>query len=293
MSQEKFLHYIQYEKRFSPHTIIAYKNDLEQFQLFLEKNNISSIEKAYFSNIRLWMVDLIQQKNSSRTVNRKLTVLKSYYKFLVSEKIIEINPTLKIIAPKTSKKIPTFVEQKKMDVLLDTIFFSEDFEGLRNKLIIEMFYATGIRLSELVNLKETDIEIFSGQLKVLGKRNKERIIPVHAELKVKIEKYILEKNKLADKKENAFLFITKQGKKIYPKLVYRIVKSYLTMVTTIDKKSPHVLRHTFATHMLNNGADLNAVKELLGHANLAATQIYTHNTVEKLKKVYQQAHPKA
>ncbi|MEO6884351.1 MAG: tyrosine recombinase XerC [Bacteroidia bacterium] len=293
MSQEKFLHYIQYEKRFSPHTLTAYKNDLKQFQLFLEKINSTNIIKADFSSIRLWMAELMQEKNSSRTVNRKLTVLKSFYKFLFREKIIEINPTLKVIAPKTSKKLPVFVEEKKMTILLDNVLFTDNFEGIRNKLIIELFYATGIRLSELVNLKEKDIDLFSGNLKVLGKRNKERILPIHAELKNKIEKYIVEKNNLNIEYEKGFLFVTDKGKKIYPKMVYRIVKLYLAQVTTIDKKSPHVLRHTFATHMLNNGADLNAVKELLGHANLAATQIYTHNTVEKLKKVYQQAHPKA
>ncbi|MGZ4158107.1 MAG: tyrosine-type recombinase/integrase, partial [Bacteroidia bacterium] len=184
---------------------------------------------------------------------------------------------------------PVFVEKDKMDTLLDNIEFGDDFEGIRNKLIIELFYATGIRLSELINLKEANVDIHCGQLKVLGKRNKERIVPFGVELKKSIEKYL----QLKIKSSAEELFITQSGKKLYEKFVYRLVNNYLSQVTTIDKKSPHVLRHTFATHMLNNGADLNAIKELLGHANLSATQVYTHNTVEKLKNIYKQAHPKA
>jgi integrase/recombinase XerC len=199
------------------------------------------------------------------------------------------DPMLKIQSPKTSKKLPVFVEKEKMIDLLDNLSFEGDPEGIRNKLIIEMFYATGMRLSELINLKEKNVDLSTCQLKVLGKRNKERIIPFGNELKHKIEEYLQTKPVNADE----YLFVGKSGNKMYEKLAYRIVKKYLSMVTTLDKKSPHILRHTFATHMLNNGADLNAIKELLGHANLSATQIYTHNTVEKLKNIHKLAHPKA
>jgi integrase/recombinase XerC len=195
---------------------------------------------------------------------------------------------LKILSPKTSKRLPVFVEKEKMNTLLDNIEFGDNFEGLRNKLIIELFYATGMRLSELINLKEIDVDLYSCQLKVLGKRNKERIIPFNNQTKIQIELYILAKNKLSKE----YLFVRSNGEKLYEKFAYRIVNNYLSQITTLDKKSPHILRHTFATHMLNNGAELNAIKELLGHANLSATQIYTHNTVEKLKNIHKQAHPK-
>jgi integrase/recombinase XerC len=196
---------------------------------------------------------------------------------------------VKIQSPKTSKRLPVFVEKEKMDLLLDNVAFEEGEEGQRNRLIIELFYTTGMRLSELINLREKDVDLYSGQLKVLGKRNKERIIPFSNELKRTIESYLAVKSF----KNSEFLFVNSSGEKLYEKLVYKIVKQYLSLVTTIDKKSPHVLRHTFATHMLNNGADLNAIKELLGHANLSATQVYTHNTVEKLKNIHKLAHPKA
>jgi integrase/recombinase XerC len=239
--------------------------------------------------IRSWIVSLMEQKISSRSVNRKITTLKTFYKFLLRQKVVADNPMLKIQSPKTSKRLPVFVEKEKMDILLDNIEFGNDEEGVRNKLIIEMFYSTGMRLSELINLKHKNVDLSSGQLKVLGKRNKERIIPFNNELKSKIEEYL----NTQKRKTNETLFTTADGKKMYEKLVYKIVKQYLSLVTTIDKKSPHVLRHTFATHMLNNGADLNSIKELLGHANLSATQVYTHNTVEKLKNIHKQAHPKA
>lgn len=288
--RDRFVEYLQFEKRFSPHTLVAYQTDLSQFIDYLEHTyEIKTIEEINHSLIRSWIVDLMNHKISPRSVNRKITTLKTFYKFLLRQKIVVENPMLKIQSPKTSKRLPVFVEKEKMDALLDTIEFGDDGAGLRNKLIIELFYATGMRLSELINLKESDVDLYANQVKVLGKRNKERIIPFAAELKNLIKKY------MDSKPESSMdlLFLSDKGKKMSEKFVYTSVKMYLSQVTTIDKKSPHVLRHTFATHMLNNGADLNAIKDLLGHANLSATQVYTHNTVEKLKNIHKQAHPKA
>jgi integrase/recombinase XerC len=288
--RDSFVEYLQFEKRFSPHTLVAYQTDLSQFIDYLEHTyEIKTIEEINHSLIRSWIVDLMNHKISPRSVNRKITTLKTFYKFLLRQKIVIENPMLKIQSPKTSKRLPVFVEKEKMDTLLDTIEFGEDAVGLRNKLIIELFYATGMRLSELINLKESDVDLYANQVKVLGKRNKERIIPFAAELKNLIKNY------MDSKPESSLdlLFLSDKGKKMSEKFVYTSVKMYLSQVTTIDKKSPHVLRHTFATHMLNNGADLNAIKDLLGHANLSATQVYTHNTVEKLKNIHKQAHPKA
>lgn len=289
-SRDSFLQYLQFEKRLSAHTLTAYSTDLKQFYDYLQINyQIKELSEINHSLIRSWIVSMMEQKITSRSVNRKITVLKTFYKYLLRQKVVSENPMLKIQSPKTSKKLPVFIEKEKMDILLDNIDFDNDEEGIRNKLIIEMFYSTGMRLSELINLKQKDVDLNSGQLKVLGKRNKERIIPFNNELKKKIEEYLRSKQGKTDET----LFVTVEGKKMYEKLVYKIVKQYLSLVTTIDKKSPHVLRHTFATQMLNNGADLNSIKELLGHANLSATQIYTHNTVEKLKNIHKQAHPKA
>lgn len=289
-SRDSFIQYLQFEKRFSPHTGIAYQTDLSQFFQYLQTTyEIKNLLEINHTLIRSWIVSLMDQKVSPRSVNRKITTLKTFYKFLLREQLVTENPMLKIQSPKTSKRLPVFVEKEKMDVLLDNIEFGNDAEGIRNKLIIELFYATGMRLTELVNLKQKDVDLYAGQLKVLGKRNKERIIPFSNELKRSIENY----RATTGANTSDYLFEGKSGKKISQKLVYTIVKKYLSLVTTIDKKSPHVLRHTFATHMLNNGADLNAIKELLGHANLSATQVYTHNTVEKLKNIHKQAHPKA
>jgi integrase/recombinase XerC len=230
---------------------------------------------------------------SARTVNRKITTLKSFFKYLIRESIITDNPMIKIISPRISKRIPAFVEKDKMDILFDKIDFGEDFEGVRDKLIVGIFYMTGMRLSELVNLTLFDVDLQKRLIKVLGKRNKERLIPFTVSMEKPIIDYLKLRSEVISDSENKFFFLTKKGEKIYQKLVYRIINHYLGIVTTLDKKSPHVLRHTFATHMLNNGADLNAIKELLGHSNLAATQIYTHNTIEKLKNVYKLSHPKA
>ena len=287
--RDGFLEFIQFEKRFSNHTLVAYSNDLEQFLSYLKITyEIKSTTEINHTIIRSWVVSLMEQKITPRSVNRKITTLKTFYKYLLRQNIVAENPMLKILSPKTSKRLPVFIEKEKMDTLLDDTMFDDDFEGQRNKLIIELFYATGIRLSELINLKQSNVDLYLCQIKVLGKRNKERIVPFNSILKEQIEHYL----KLKDNINEDYLFINKNGKKLYEKFVYRIVNTYLTQITTANKKSPHVLRHTFATHMLNNGADLNAIKELLGHANLSATQIYTHNTVEKLKNIHKQAHPK-
>lgn len=297
MEKDKFINYIQFEKRYSPHTVTAYRTDLEQFYEFLDKQyGISCITDVNHSIIRSWVVFLLEKEISPRSINRKITTLKSYYKFLIKEGTIDQNPISKIITPRTSKRLPVFVEKEKMDILLDEIDFGEGFPALRDRLILEMFYATGIRLSELVNLKESDIDFHYSTIKVLGKRNKERLIPFSDKFGKLLKTYLHSRGEAINDVSTispVHVFITNAGRKIYPKMVYRIVTAYLGQVTTIEKKSPHVLRHTFATHLLNNGAELNAVKELLGHANLSATQVYTHLTIEKLKKIYQQAHPKA
>ena len=290
--KERFLAYIQYEKRYSPNTVIAYQTDLDQFyDYLLLQYNITDIAGVSHPVIRSWLVHLMEHQVGPRSVNRKLTTLKSFYKFLLREGVLEENPMRKVTSLKISQRLPVFVEKDKMESLFDHIEFEEGFPGLRNKLILEMFYATGMRLSELVNLKETDIDFHHDTLKVLGKRNKERLIPFSKQFESQLKAYLVEKqNSFGD---NNDLFLTDGGCRIYLKLVYRIVTRYLGTVTTMEKKSPHVLRHTFATHLLNNGAELNAVKELLGHASLSATQVYTHNTIDKLKRIYKQAHPKA
>jgi integrase/recombinase XerC len=289
-SRDSFIQYLQYEKRFSGHTVLAYSTDLTQFFDYLEITyKVKDLPEINHLLIRSWIVQMMEQKVSARSINRKITTLKTFYKFLLRQGLVTENPMLKIQSPKTSKRLPVFVEKGQMNTLLDHVEFGEDMEGLRNKLIIELLYATGMRLSELIGLRLQNIDLHARQLKVLGKRSKERIIPFGAELAGKIEEYL----EVRPAGNEEYLLVMASGKKMYEKLVYTIVKQYLSQVTTIDKKSPHVLRHTFATHMLNNGADLNAIKELLGHANLAATQVYTHNTVEKLKNIHKQAHPKA
>ena len=295
MHKESFIDFIRYEKRYSPNTIIAYDKDLTQFFYFIQQMyQVDSIEQVNHQMIRSWIISLADKKVTPRSINRKISTLKTYYKYLLKERIVHVNPLLKIISQKTNKNLPEFVSKEKMDELFDEIYFEESFVGVRDKLILEMFYYTGMRLSELVNLTDNDVDILNQKIKVLGKRNKERIIPFTNSLGKSLIFYVnLRKKEVDLSKQNNFFFVTESGEKIYKKLVYRIVNSYLGRVSTLQKKSPHVLRHTFATHMLNNGADLNAIKELLGHANLSATQVYTHNTIDKLKSVYKQAHPRA
>ncbi len=291
---QDFIDYIQLERRYSVHTVSAYCVDIEQFQLFLNENYSINIVDSDFANIRAWIVSLNSQKISNRSINRKISSLKSFYKYHLICQNIDVNPATKVNVLKTEKKLPVFVEEDKMEFLFEELKFSEDYMGVFSKTILDLFYGTGIRVEELVNLKEIDVDTDKLQIKVLGKRNKERIIPISNTVAQQIKLYItLKKETISNAKMSEFLFLTKNGNKVYKKLVYRQVNYYLSLVTTNSKKSPHVLRHTFATHLLNKGADLNAIKEILGHASLSATQIYTHNSIEKLKNVYKQAHPKA
>ena len=288
MLQSKFISFIKSEKRLSQYTVTSYNSDLNQFFLFLNNfDGISTEKEITFKIIRLWISFLVESGLSSRSVNRKISTIKSYFKFLeISEEII-LNPTLKIISPKISKKLPVIVEKVNLDLLLDKENFKNSFIGKRDKLIIEVFYLTGIRLSELIGIQLKDFNFESLTLKIFGKRNKERLVPLSFNIVNDIQKFITTYNL------NSLLFTNENQEKLYPKKVYRIVNYYIGKVSSVNKKSPHVLRHSFATHMLNNGADINAIKEILGHSNLSATQIYTHNSVEKLKSVYNQAHPRA
>jgi|TARA_B100000780_G_scaffold59467_1_gene38023 integrase/recombinase XerC len=288
MLQSKFISFIKSEKRLSQYTVTSYNSDLNQFFLFLNNfDGISTEKEITFKIIRLWISFLVESGLSSRSVNRKISTIKSYFKFLeISEEII-LNPTLKIISPKISKKLPVIVEKVNLDLLLDKENFKNSFIGKRDKLIIEVFYLTGIRLSELIGIRIKDFNFESLTLKIFGKRNKERLVPLSFNIVNDIQKFITTYNL------NSLLFTNENQEKLYPKKVYRIVNYYIGKVSSVNKKSPHVLRHSFATHMLNNGADINAIKEILGHSNLSATQIYTHNSVEKLKSVYNQAHPRA
>lgn len=285
---KNFLKYLKYEKRYSQHTLKSYETDLRQFHIFAKTEEIISDHNI----IRSWIISLVEAEISARTINRKISSLKTYYKFLKREGKIEKNPMEKIVSPKNSKKLPEFVPEEHIEHIFSKDFFEKDFAGLRDMLVVEMLYSTGIRLSELVNLKNLDVNLSAKTIKVLGKGNKERIIPLTQSLINTIVDYQKEKqNTFGELTEN--LLLTDKGEPIYPKKIYRIVNKYLQLVTTITKKSPHVLRHSFATHLLNNGADINAIKELLGHASLAATEVYTHNTFEKLNKIYNQAHPRA
>jgi integrase/recombinase XerC len=286
MHKEKFLHYLKHEKRYSIHTILSYTTDLEQFIKFLfSEFQINSVKKVNFQFVRSWIANLLNNNISARSVNRKITTLKTYFRFLIKEDIIELSPMQKIISPKTPKRLAVFVEEIKMEELFNEIDFGEGFLAQRDRFILELFYFTGIRLSELINLKNKDIDYSNSTILVLGKRNKERLIPLTSPILANIKQ-------LSSLNKSEFLFITEKGQQISAKQVYRLVNKYLSMVTSLDKKSPHILRHTFATHMLNNGADINAIKEILGHTSLNATQRYTHNTIEKLKTVYKQAHPR-
>ncbi|MGC9373726.1 MAG: tyrosine-type recombinase/integrase [Bacteroidales bacterium] len=294
MYKNLFLKYLHTEKRFSKHTIRSYENDIRQFSLFITNSGYNTeIQNANEKIIRSWIVSMMEKGFSSLTINRKISTLKTFYKFLIREGYTTINPMDKVTSPKPSKKIPAFVDEQHISNLLDDFSFGDDFPGIRNKTIIEMFYNTGMRLSELIELKTVDVNLLAGTLKVLGKRNKERIIPIHQSFVNTLKQYLKAKDAQYPSLQHNYFFVTDKGNKLYEKFVYRIVNKYLKFVSTIEKKSPHILRHTFATHLLNRGADLNAIKELLGHANLSATQVYTHNTFEKLKSIYKQAHPRA
>ena len=290
-----FLAYLQFEKRASEHTVTSYRNDLEQFMKYYQQA-FSNIDWKDVDTtiIRTWIITLVEEKLTSRSINRKISALKSFYRYHIKMGVFESNPMLQVHAPKLRQRLPHFVEEKDMERLFNADLFADDFEGWRDQTMLELFYATGMRLSELRMLTFSDIDLYNNQVKVLGKRNKERIIPFGHTFQHVFNKYVtLFAEKFCTPVQNNFVFVNVKGKQLAPKNIYAIVRKYLDMITTIEKRSPHVIRHTYATHLLNRGADLNTIKELLGHSSLAATQIYTHNSIEKLKSIYQQAHPRA
>ncbi len=294
-SVSQFLDYLKFERRSSVNTVAAYESDLAQFESYMTLNFPDvPVLNAEPVMVRAWMMELLDAEMTARTVSRKVSSLRAFFRYHTKIKNVKVNPMEAVVAPKVAKRLPQFVEETDMENLFSADLFEDSFEGWRDRLIIELFYVTGMRLSELINLRRDDINLYDGTVKVLGKRNKERIIPFSNREKEVIEKYLqLFDEKYPDFPKNNYIFVAQNRNKIYPKAVYRIVRKYLDVVTTIDKRSPHVLRHTFATHLLNHGADINAIKEILGHASLAATQVYTHNSIEKLKNIYNQAHPRA
>jgi integrase/recombinase XerC len=294
MKHERYLDYLRYEKRFSPHTLTAYESDLGQFVEFLLKTyELNDPAEIRHTHVRSWMVDLMEKGNVPRSINRKLSCLKSYFKYLRRQGDITSNPMLKVIPPKTGKRLPEFVPEKNMSLLFDQVDFGEGHAGLRNRLVMELLYCTGMRRSELTGLKVSDVDFSTNNIKVYGKGGKERLIPIARHLAGQLEQYICARSEVSQGNGLFNLILTDKGQPLNGGHVYNIVKRYLSQVTTQEKRSPHVLRHSFATHLSNGGADLNAIKELLGHSSLASTQVYTHNSIEKLKKVYHQAHPKA
>lgn len=291
---QEFLNYLTFQRRYSHNTIISYENDLTHFfDFILEEYKTTELNEISASIIRTWLASLKENKYSSKSINRKISSLKAFFKYQLRLKKISINPVSTISALKVNKRLPSFVSEKDISILLDHDFFPETFEGKTNFLIFEILYQSGIRRSELINLKENDINKSSVSIKVLGKGNKERIIPINNKLLDIIGDYILIKKERFPELSVGQLLVSKKGKPLDPKYVYNVVKLNLGKVSTAERKSPHVLRHSFATHLTNNGAQINAIKELLGHSSLAATQIYTHNTIERLKEVYKQAHPKS
>ena len=291
---QSFLDYLKYQKRYSQHTIISYETDLVSFfdymQLQYQESSMENIKPTF---VRSWLAEAKAKGKSSKTINRNISSLRSFFKQQLKQGTIKVSPMATIISPKISKRLPQFVEKKDMDTLFDHVEFPDDWNGNTERILIQLLYNTGMRKAELINLKETQVDESNCALKVLGKGSKERIIPVSKALMTGIQQYMIQKHHTVSGADKTCLLVNKDGKKLDPKHVYNVVKKYLSLVTTIDKRSPHILRHTFATHLMNNGADLNAVKELLGHSSLAATQVYTHNTIEKLKDVYKKAHPKA
>jgi integrase/recombinase XerC len=288
---KSFLNYLRFEKRYSLHTIQAYQDDISQFFQFLHSTyGEVSLPEISSGLIRSWLASLKEQKLTSKTINRKISALKSFFKYTIKVGVIEQTPMVTIISPKLKKRLPVFIEEKDISTLLNVVEFPDTWQGKTDRLAIHIFYNTGIRLSELLNLKENQIS--QSVIKVTGKGNKERIIPISNALFSLIADYIQSKNE-SQFAERTYLLVNGKGRKLYPKYLYLIVNKYLGTITTVDKKSPHILRHSFATHLTNNGADLHSVKELLGHSSLAATQVYTHNTIEKLKDAYKKAHPKA
>ena len=291
---QTFLDYLKFQKRYSRHTILSYQNDLIDFFDFIELQfGATLLAEINASFVRSWLAGLKEKGMESKSINRKISTLKSFFKYQLKQGLLQDSPMATILSAKVKKRLPQFVAETDISTLFNYVEFPDTWNGKTDRLLFQLLYNTGIRQAELMNLKEAHTDKGNNTIKVLGKGNKERILPVSIELSQLIQKYIADKRidfKLAD---TEILLVNKKGKKLYPKYIYNVVRKYLSAVTTIDKKSPHVLRHTFATHLMNNGADINAVKELLGHSSLAATQIYTHNTIEKLKEVHNKAHPKA
>lgn len=291
---QHFLDYLKFQKRYSQHTVISYKNDLDSFFDFLVHDfGETPLPEIKTSFIRSWLAELKQSGMESKSINRKISTLKSFFKFQLRQQTIAVSPMTAVISPKINKRLPQFVDKKDIITLFEHVEFPDTWEGKTQRLLIQLFYNTGIRQAELVGLKEMHVSTGNHSIKVLGKGNKERIIPVSKQLMDQLQDYMISKKNNFESFDQLYLLITANGKRLYPRYVYNTVHKYLSLVTTIDKKSPHILRHTFATHLMNSGADLNAVKELLGHSSLAATQIYTHNTIEKLKDIHKKAHPKA
>lgn len=289
-----FFKYLQYEKRYSPHTLTSYHTDLGQFSHYLlHTYEITDPAEADHTIIRSWILSLVQNDIQPRSINRKIACLRSYYKFILGQERITANPMLRIKAPKVSKKLPGFVPEEPFNNLLDGFEFEDSFEGQRDRVILEFLYGTGMRLSELIGISELDIDRHQKTVRVLGKGNKERIIPINDSLWQSINTYLAHKKREFGDNNSEKLLVTTKARPLYPKFIYRVVKKYISLITTSEHNSPHVLRHSFATHLLNKGADLNAIKDLLGHASLAATQVYTHNSIEKLKSIFEKAHPKA
>ncbi len=291
---QEFLNYLTFQKRYSRHTVISYQNDLSGFFDFLVLQYDSmSLSEINGSVVRSWLASLKKEKTTSKTINRKISTLKSFFKYNLKMNSIEYSPMTSVSSLKISRRLPSFIEQKDINTLFKYVDFPDTWEGKTNHLLLMIFYETGIRLSELINLKESQIDKSNSIIKVLGKGNKERLIPVNNKLLTEIGNYVSEKKIFFKDVPGIHLLVNKKGKNLYPKYVYNIVKQYLGSVSTNERKSPHVLRHSFATHLTNNGADINAIKELLGHSSLASTQIYTHNSIEKLKEVHKLAHPKS
>ena len=291
---QEFLGYLKFQKRYSRHTLVSYDNDLTAFHVFLEREfSETSIEQIKPAFVRTWLASLKAMGHSSKTINRKISTLRSFFKHLLKTEIIFQSPMGAISSPKNPKRLPQFVDKKDMDTLFTHVAFSDDWQGWTERLILQILYNCGLRQAELIGLPQGNVDVANSSLKVLGKGNKERIIPISSALRTTIMEYQEQKKLHFPGTSTGPLLLNKKGNKLYPRYVYDVVKKYLGLVTTIDKKSPHILRHSFATHLTNNGADINAIKELMGHSSLAATQIYTHNSIEKLKDAHKKAHPKA
>jgi integrase/recombinase XerC len=293
MPQSAFINYLTLEKKYSPHTVLAYQNDLNSFLTFIkEEFDITNSKQVNYSMIRSWIVSLVGQKLNNKSINRKIASLKAFYKFLLKTNQISENPLAKHKSLKVAKTLQVPFSEKEINAVLNQIDVNEDYESMRDKAIIELFYATGMRKTELIQLKLSDVDFQEQRLKILGKRNKERIVPIITSSAISLNQYVTIRKKVETPASNGILFLSKNGVKLSQTLVYRIINNYFSHISTKEKKSPHILRHSFATHLLNEGADLNAIKELLGHSSLASTQVYTNNSIAELKKVYANAHPR-